>query len=48
MHLRVDNLERAVAQAVTLGATVAEFQPQEDVRVCLAPAGHPFCLYTEA
>jgi hypothetical protein len=50
MHLeiRVDNLERAVTQAVALGATVAEFQPQEDVRVCLDPAGHPFCLYTEA
>jgi Glyoxalase-like domain len=23
----------------------AEFQPQEDVRVYLDPAGHPFCLY---
>jgi Glyoxalase-like domain len=29
-------------------ATLAEFQPQEDVRVCLDPAGHPFCLYVEA
>ena len=32
--------------AVELGATVAEFQPQDDVRVLLDPAGHPFCLYT--
>ena len=24
-----------------------EPQPQEDVRVCLDPAGHPFCLYIE-
>jgi hypothetical protein len=50
MHLeiRVDDLDAAVAQAVALGATVAGFQPQEDVRVCLDPAGHPFCLYTEA
>jgi Glyoxalase-like domain len=50
MHLeiRVGDLGAAVAQAVELGATVAEFQPQEDVRVCLDPAGHPFCLYIEA
>ena len=26
------------------GAVQAEFQPQEDVRVFLDPAGHPFCL----
>jgi len=25
---------------------VAAFQPQDDVRVMLDPAGHPFCLYT--
>jgi hypothetical protein len=24
---------------------VAQFQPQNDVRVCLDPAGHPFCLW---
>lgn len=47
MHLeiRVDDLQAAITQAVALGATVAEFQPQEHVRVCLDPAGHPFCLY---
>ena len=27
------------------GATLAGFQPQEDVRVLYDPAGHPFCLY---
>jgi hypothetical protein len=27
-------------------ATLPGFQPQEDVRVCLDPAGHPFCLFT--
>jgi catechol 2,3-dioxygenase-like lactoylglutathione lyase family enzyme len=50
MHLeiRVDDLEVGVSQAVALGATVAEFQPQQDVRVCLDPVGHPFCLYTGA
>jgi catechol 2,3-dioxygenase-like lactoylglutathione lyase family enzyme len=50
MHLeiRVDDLDAAVAQAVALGATLAGYQPQEDVRVCLDPAGHPFCLFTAA
>ncbi|WP_369207835.1 VOC family protein [Streptomyces sp. PU-14G] len=46
MHLdiRVDDLESAGAKAVALGATVADHQPQGDVRVCFDPAGHPFCL----
>lgn len=30
-----------------LGAELAEFQPQEDVRVYLDPAGHPFCLFLD-
>lgn len=48
LHLdfEVVDLEAAVAHAVELGAEVAEFQPQDDVRVLLDPAGHPFCLYT--
>jgi catechol 2,3-dioxygenase-like lactoylglutathione lyase family enzyme len=47
MHLEigVDDLEAGVARAVALGATLAGFQPQRDVRVCLDPAGHPFCLF---
>ena len=46
MHLeiQVDDLEASVAHAVAQGATLAAFQPQEDVRVCLDPAGHPLCL----
>jgi catechol 2,3-dioxygenase-like lactoylglutathione lyase family enzyme len=50
MHLEilVDDLDSAVARAVALGAELAGFQPQPDVRVCLDPAGHPFCLYLEA
>jgi catechol 2,3-dioxygenase-like lactoylglutathione lyase family enzyme len=46
MHLdfQVGDLESAVAEAVSLGATVAEFQPQPHVRVLFDPAGHPFCL----
>lgn len=49
MHLdiAVDDLAAAVAGATELGATLAEFQPQEDVRVLLDPAGHPFCLYVD-
>ena len=45
LDIEVDDLERGVAHAVSLGATVADFQPQEDVRVCLDPDGHPFCLF---
>ncbi|MGY1436796.1 VOC family protein [Streptomyces reniochalinae] len=47
MHLdiRVDDLESAGAEAAALGAVLADHQPQEDVRVWLDPAGHPFCLW---
>lgn len=45
LDLQVSDLEGSVADAVALGATLAEFQPQDDVRVLLDPAGHPFCLY---
>ncbi len=49
MHLdvEVDDLEGAVAYAVSVGAEVAAYQPQETVRVMLDPAGHPFCLYLD-
>ena len=47
MHLEieVDDLQASVAHAVEAGATLADYQPQDDVRVCLDPAGHPFCLF---
>lgn len=47
MHLdiAVADLEEGVAFACGLGATVADHQPQRDVRVMLDPAGHPFCLF---
>lgn len=47
MHLdiEVDDLEAAGAHATAQGATLAEYQPQDDVRVYLDPAGHPFCLW---
>lgn len=48
MHLdfEVEDLAAAVAHALELGAEEAAFQPQDNVRVMLDPAGHPFCLYT--
>ncbi|MGO8960031.1 MAG: VOC family protein [Streptosporangiaceae bacterium] len=47
MHLdiEVDDLEVAGAHAVRCGARLADYQPQDDVRVYLDPAGHPFCLW---
>ena len=49
MHLDiwVDDLDTAGARAESLGAVLAEFQPQDEVRVYLDPAGHPFCLFEE-
>ncbi|MER7889002.1 VOC family protein [Micromonospora sp. NPDC094482] len=45
LDIKVDDLAAASAHAVAAGATLADFQPQDDVRVHLDPAGHPFCLY---
>jgi len=47
LHLEIhaDDLESASAHAQACGATVADYQPQDDVRVHLDPDGHPFCLY---
>jgi catechol 2,3-dioxygenase-like lactoylglutathione lyase family enzyme len=47
LEIEVDDLEAASAHAMACGATLAAFQPQDDVRVHLDPAGHPFCLYVE-
>ena len=50
MHLDigVEDLDAGVEWAVDAGATVAQHQPQEGVRVMLDPAGHPFCLFADA
>jgi len=47
MHLdfEVSDLAEATAYALEHGAVVAEYQPQDDVRVFYDPDGHPFCLY---
>lgn len=49
MHLemQVDDLDEAVAHAVSVGAEVAAHQPQPAVRVLIDPAGHLFCLYLD-
>jgi catechol-2,3-dioxygenase len=49
MHLdiRVTDLEGAVKHAQQCGATLSDHQPQDDVRVCLDPAGHAFCLWLD-
>lgn len=47
LDIEVDDLEQAVAYAVEVGAVQAEYQPQENVRVMLDPAGHPFCRYND-
>ena len=47
LDLEVDDLEEAVAYALEVGAELADFQPQDRVRVMFDPAGHPFCLYTD-
>lgn len=48
LHLdfEVTDLEAETEHAVALGATLSAHQPQDNVRVLLDPAGHPFCLYT--
>ena len=50
MHFdfQVGDIDDAVEEAVALGATVADFQPQDNVRVLFDPAGHPFCLCLDA
>jgi catechol 2,3-dioxygenase-like lactoylglutathione lyase family enzyme len=45
LDIRVDDLAAAGRRAVELGARLADFQPQPDVRVYLDPVGHPFCLF---
>ena len=41
----VETAWHEAGHAVACGAVLAEYQPQELVRVLLDPAGHPFCLW---
>jgi catechol 2,3-dioxygenase-like lactoylglutathione lyase family enzyme len=45
LDIAVEDLLAGVAWALRAGATLADHQPQEHVRVLLDPAGHPFCLF---
>ena len=45
LDIAVDDLDAGIARAIELGAVEAPVQPQDDVRVLLDPAGHPFCLF---
>jgi catechol 2,3-dioxygenase-like lactoylglutathione lyase family enzyme len=47
LDLQVDDLAAASRHAEECGARLAEFQPQDHVRVYLDPAGHPFCLFVD-
>ena len=45
LDIGVSDLTAGVARATALGASLADQQPQDDVRVLIDPAGHPFCLF---
>ncbi|MGW4032272.1 VOC family protein [Streptomyces sp. NPDC004838] len=47
LDIRVEELDPAARRAVSLGAREAALQPNDDVRVLLDPAGHPFCLFVD-
>ncbi len=47
LEILVNDLEAGCAHAAACGATMAEYQPQEGVRVHFDPDGHPFCLYVD-
>ena len=44
LDFAVDNMEKAVEHAIHCGATMAGEQFNDNWRVMLDPAGHPFCL----
>jgi predicted enzyme related to lactoylglutathione lyase len=50
LEIEVSDVEAAVSYAVSIGARIAEHQPQDrdqsSLRVMLDPAGHPFCLWS--
>ena len=47
LDIGITDLAAGVAYAESLGASLAAYQPQDDVRVLLDPAGHPFCLFAD-
>jgi catechol 2,3-dioxygenase-like lactoylglutathione lyase family enzyme len=47
LDIAVGDLDLAVRWALETGAILADFQPQDAVRVMLDPDGHPFCLFED-
>jgi catechol 2,3-dioxygenase-like lactoylglutathione lyase family enzyme len=47
LDIHVEDLDAAVDWAMQVGARIADFQPQDNVRVMLDPVGHPFCLFVD-
>lgn len=45
LDFEVDDLEVAGAHAEATGAVLADWQPDDEVRVFLDPVGHPFCIF---
>lgn len=45
LDIAVEDLAAAGEHAIAAGAILAGYQPQDEVRVYLDPAGHPFCLF---
>ncbi|NEA41293.1 VOC family protein [Streptomyces sp. SID11385] len=45
LDFQVDDLAAAEAHALSCGARLAAYQPQDDVRVLIDPVGHPFCVF---
>jgi predicted enzyme related to lactoylglutathione lyase len=50
-EIEVDDLDDAIAHVVAAGGRIADHQPedraQDQLRVMLDPAGHPFCLFVD-
>lgn len=44
LDFHVENVEAAVQYALSCGASLSEIQMEDDWRVMLDPAGHPFCI----
>jgi catechol 2,3-dioxygenase-like lactoylglutathione lyase family enzyme len=45
LDIEVRDLAAAGEHAVAAGAVLADYQPEDDVRVYFDPVGHPFCLF---
>jgi catechol 2,3-dioxygenase-like lactoylglutathione lyase family enzyme len=47
LDIQVDDLAAACEHATSLGARLADWQPQDHVRVFFDPDGHVFCLFVD-